>query len=249
MGPSELTARLQEEGELLAAAGRVGDLDRAVPTCPEWSLRELLRHVAWVHRWATAIVSGPKASAWEPTDDELIGSWPPDRDLVDWFVAGHATLVATLAGADPGLECWAFLPAPSPLAMWARRQGHETAIHRVDAEVAAGLAQRPCVPPFAADGIDELLMMATRPRTKLRSEEAVRLAIVCADDPAAWTLEIGPEGAQRMDSDHAARCTVEGRADELYRVLWNRADPHGLTVAGDRELLALFLDRVHVLWR
>ena len=52
----------------------------------------------------------------------------------------------TLRTADPAVRCWTFLPAPSPLAFWARRQAHETAIHRADAQLAAGP-----VTPFAAD--------------------------------------------------------------------------------------------------
>lgn len=35
------------------------------------------------------------------------------------------------------VDCWTFLDAPSPLAFWARRQAHETAIHRADAQLAA----------------------------------------------------------------------------------------------------------------
>ena len=37
------------------------------------------------------------------------------------------------------MRCFAFLPAPSPLAFWARRQAHETGIHRADVE-SAGFA-------------------------------------------------------------------------------------------------------------
>ena len=49
----------------------------------------------------------------------------------------NANLIEALDSASPDLEAWTFLPAPSPLAMLARRQAHETAIHRYDAESAA----------------------------------------------------------------------------------------------------------------
>src|SRR5262249_53658636 len=58
-------------------------------------------------------------------------------ELPGWFREGHAALVQALSVAGPDLNCWAFLAAPSPLAFWARRQAHETAIHRVDAGQAA----------------------------------------------------------------------------------------------------------------
>ncbi|MER6443505.1 hypothetical protein ABT275_45720 [Streptomyces sp. NPDC001185] len=43
------------------------------------------------------------------------------------------------------MTCWTFNPArvPSPLAFWTRRQAHETAVHRYDAEAATG---RPLCP-------------------------------------------------------------------------------------------------------
>ena len=49
------------------------------------------------------------------------------------------------------------MAAPCPLAFWAPRQAHETAIHRADAESAAALLPE-CLADFAADGLDELIM-------------------------------------------------------------------------------------------
>ena len=92
-----------------------------------------------------------------PPEEDILRGGAADPDLLAWFRAGHAALVETLSTADPGLVCATFMDAPSPLAFWARRQAHETAIHRADAESASGL--RPEYDPeFAADGIDELIM-------------------------------------------------------------------------------------------
>ena len=107
--------------------------------------------------------------------------WPPDIPdpvLLDWFRTGHAGLVSALETAAPDLACWTFLPgAASALAFWARRQVHETTVHRIDVQLAAAAAgdwgsrrpgqpgpggARPARDPvpaaLAADGIDELLM-------------------------------------------------------------------------------------------
>jgi uncharacterized protein (TIGR03083 family) len=92
-------------------------------------------------------------------DKETRGIMAPPADdgaLVDWFREGHAGLVRRLEAAPPDLACWSFLPAPTPLAFWARRQAHETAIHRADAQGSGG-AVTPFQPAFAADGLDELL--------------------------------------------------------------------------------------------
>jgi uncharacterized protein (TIGR03083 family) len=78
----------------------------------------------------------------EPDEHELLLAGPGDAELLGWFRDGHAELVRALRSADPRLSCWTFLPAPSSLAFWARRQAHETAIHRADAESAAGPVTR-----------------------------------------------------------------------------------------------------------
>ena len=46
---------LYEQGELLARSAEGTDLDRMVPTCPEWKLRDLLDHIGEVHRWAADV--------------------------------------------------------------------------------------------------------------------------------------------------------------------------------------------------
>jgi uncharacterized protein (TIGR03083 family) len=157
-------ACLRSEGELLAEAAERTGLSTPVPTCPGWRLRDLLAHLGFVHRWAWSYVSeGRTDMSSEPGEEEIIRLAPADESLVGWFRDGHARLVSGLAAADPAVCCWTVLPAPTPLASWARRQAHETAIHRADAQLAAAAAGVGAdLDPFprglAADGVDELLM-------------------------------------------------------------------------------------------
>ena len=137
--------------------------------------------------------------------------------------------------------------------MWARRQAHETAIHRVDAELAAGAVPGPFAAPFAADGVGELLeCFVPRRSTTLRAEEPASLAVGCTDADAAWLLRI--ERRRRHDDTRCracaagADCSVRGPAADLYLALWNRTGPEALAVEGDRAVLGLFLDQVHVRW-
>jgi uncharacterized protein (TIGR03083 family) len=165
----EHIAELRRAGELLADAAERTDLDAPVPTCPGWQVRDLLRHTGYVHRWAGGYVDGRRVRRTpRATEFELLRDGPPDPSLLGWFREGHAHLVTVLESAAPDLECWTFLEASSPLAFWARRQAHETTIHRVDAQLAAAAAAGespdaptsldPVPPVLAADGIDELLM-------------------------------------------------------------------------------------------
>jgi uncharacterized protein (TIGR03083 family) len=132
---------LRSEGDLLALAAERAGLDAPVPACPGWRIRDLLGHLGFVHRWAAGYVAGQRTEMTpSAAEDEIARLAPGDGSLLAWFREGHAGLVSVLAAADPAVRCWTFLPAPSPLAFWARRQAHETAIHRADAQLAAAAA-------------------------------------------------------------------------------------------------------------
>ncbi|MEU6084451.1 maleylpyruvate isomerase family mycothiol-dependent enzyme [Streptomyces sp. NPDC047108] len=258
METAELIRSLRTEGSLLAdAAERAGDA-AAVPTCPDWRVRDLVRHTGTVHRWAAGFVAEGRDRPRRPAPD-------PDLDgaaLVDWFREGHAHLVDTLLAAPDGLQCWAFLPAPSPLAFWARRQAHETAVHRVDAESAvagadalAHLGERvtPVHPGLALDGIDELLAgFHARERSAVRSATPRTLRIRTTGAPGAagtWTVRIsdGPLRSERSaDAEGAATepadCEITGSAAHVYLALWNRLPLESLEIAGDPEVARLWRD-------
>lgn len=242
---------LREEGERMAAAVAEADPGAAVPTCPGWTVRDLVRHMGGVHRWATGFVAEGRTDAGGPGLDEIVGAGPEDAELADWLRQGCAALVAALGNAPADLECWSFLPAPSPLAMWARRQAHETAIHRVDAELAAGSTVGSFTPPFAADGVDELLTgFVPRRSTKLRAEAPTTMAVRCRDVDAVWTLHLDEDGVTTTHGagDTTAACIVTGAASDLYLALWNRTGPGALVIEGDVSVLDLFLERVNVRW-
>jgi uncharacterized protein (TIGR03083 family) len=249
---SEHISALRREGQLLAAAAAAADLGTTVPTCPDWAVRDLVRHQGGIHRWATSIVAEPRTAPWRVDLDEVVGAWPADGQLIDWFRQGHAALIAALTHADPDLDCWTFLAAPSPLAMWARRQAHETAVHRADAELAAGRPVSPFPASFAADGIDELLAcFITRPGGKLSADPPVLLRVRCTDATGDWQVRIGPGSVQTTpggQSADAADCTVSGRAADVHLALWNRQETGALTVDGDGQVLDLFRNAVRVRW-
>src|SRR5450631_694808 len=138
---------LQTEGIRLAHASQQTGLDAAVPSCPGWAVRDLVTHMGGVHRWAAAIVGGGLPESDETTSD-LVGAGPDNAVLLDWYREGHRALVETLRAAPKDLACYTFLPAPTPLAFWARRQAHETTIHRADADAACGPIT-PCDRSFA----------------------------------------------------------------------------------------------------
>lgn len=240
--------RLRLEGQLLAAAAERTGGDAAIAACPGWRMRDLVRHTGCVHRWAAAHVRDQLTTGQEFSDTaDVVAGLPDYASLLDWFVEGHAALVDTLATADPDVACWAFLPAATPLLFWARRQTHETTIHRVDAEQSAGTVA-PVAPRIAADGIDELLTgFAARRRGRLRSTTPRILAVHATDTGDHWSVHIGTDPV-RTTRERAASAdtTVSATAHDLYLKLWNRRPADRLDVTGDPALLELWQDRVQI---
>ena len=245
---------LREAAGLLSAAAAQAGPDAGVPSCPDWVVRDLVRHQGSVHRWAASIVGTPRTVPWDVEPDDVVSAWPDDADLLAWFDAGADALVNVLTQADPGVACWTFLPAPSPLEMWARRQAHETSVHRVDAELAAGRPLTPVPAAFAADGVGELLEGFVPRGRRLRSDVERTLRVRCSEVPAAsWLVTFGPDRAQTTPGDSQGAgedgspdCVVTGVAEDLYLALWNRQETSCLQVDGDRGVLDLFSERVTV---
>ncbi|MBT2394566.1 maleylpyruvate isomerase family mycothiol-dependent enzyme [Streptomyces sp. ISL-100] len=241
METAEYIETLDQQGQLLAAAAEQAGTDAPVPTCPGWQVRDLLRHMGVVHRWATTyVIAGHK-------ERRPLGSEPDlDSDaLLHWFREGHSQLVAALNTAPKDLECLAFLPAPSPLAFWARRQAHETAVHRVDADSALGAGVSPVGSEFAADGVDELLRgFHARDRSRVRTEGPRVLRVRATDSGDVWTMRLSDDPPRTERNDEGpADCEVSGPAEQLYLALWNRLPLSSLTMSGDDALVRLWQEK------
>ncbi|OKJ18376.1 hypothetical protein AMK21_22850 [Streptomyces sp. CB00316] len=259
---TEYIASLSEEGRLLAAAAEQAGPGASVPTCPGWQIRHLLRHTGMVHRWAAGFVTEghttPQPDGGEPDLD--------GEELLDWFRAGHRNLVRSLENAPADLECWSFLPAPSPLAFWSRRQLNETTVHRVDAESALGGPLTTVDADRAADGIDELLTgFHARPKSRVRSSVPRALRVRAVDTDAVWTVRISDEPPQTVrtpvardgsgsaassdgGADDRVDCELSGTAEGLYLTLWNRLPLAAVTLRGDRSVARIWTDNSAVTW-
>ncbi|MGA4847378.1 maleylpyruvate isomerase family mycothiol-dependent enzyme [Streptomyces sp. G5(2025)] len=238
---------ISAEGQLLARAAEQAGPDAKVPTCPDWEVRDLLRHTGMVHRWAAAFVT-------ERRTEFRLGGELPELDgaaLLDWFREGHAALVDTLTAAPPDVTCWTFLPAPSPLTFWARRQANETTVHRADAESARGGEPSPVAVEFAVDGIEELVLgFHARDKSRVRSDVPRVLRVRATDtaDERIWTVRLfeGPPVVER-GATAPADCEISGPAARLYLALWNRLPFPEVT--GDHSLAALWRERSAIVMR
>ncbi len=243
-------AALKKEGAALAAAAELAGPTAQVPTCPGWQVEDLLRHIGYVHRWACRFVTdGLEQAATKHTEHEVLRLGPPRESLVDWYREGLDNLARALGRAAPDLQCWTFLAAPSPLLFWARRQGHETAIHRVDAQVAAGVTPAAFDPEFASDGIEELLF-GFLSRRKPETANLEPLVVLTATDAVeSWRLARAGRAFVTSRSSDAAPCQVQGAAADLYLTLWNRPTAGPLRSQGDSSWLDWWREVVQVTWK
>ena len=233
---------------------RLAGPDAPVPTCPGWVVRDLVRHTGGVHRWATAYVGRPRTELWDVDLDEIVGTWPADADLVGWFREGDEALAGALEAAPADLSAGRSCRAPSPLAMWARRQAHETAIHRVDAELAAGVPLTPFRARLRRRRGRRTAGVASCPGAprNCAPRSPPRLVMGCTDDGGGLAVAASGPRASRTEpvpsAERGADCTVRGSAADLYLALWNRSGPEALVIDGEGDVLRLFLDTVRVRW-
>lgn len=235
---------LTRAGSGLADAAAEAGLDADVPTCPDWDVRALLDHTGMIHRWAAANVRSG-AERGEP----YIENAPADG-VLDWFRDGHERLVQTLRETDPDAPCWAFLAgAPKTATFWARRQAHETSVHRADAESACG--RIPSVDPaFALDGLAELLEgFYGRRGGRLVSDPPFTLRVAPSDADVSWLITVRPEDrVVERDGDGEAQCAVSGPSPDLYLHLWNRTPAAPVALSGDRSVLDRWKELARVTW-
>jgi uncharacterized protein (TIGR03083 family) len=250
----EHLSALRQAAERLAASAHAAGLEAAVPTCPGWTVRDLLAHQGMVHRWATAHVTGDREGQHASDAVEAAGRAQPDP--AGWLREGADALLAALTAAPEDLDALVFLKdAPPAREFWARRQCHETTVHAVDG-LAAELGRVPTATeagvttPVAIDGIDELVTgFLTRGKARLRSPEPQRIAVSPNDADAAWLLEVsqGPVVTTRHTASSLsdADVTLRGTAAQLYLGLWNRGRE---VEADDGETLGRWRELARITW-
>ena len=245
---------VESEGRRFARAAETSGLDVVIPACPDWVMRDLVRHLGEIHLWAAANIVAPKPH-WlhvgqladlEQYWPELAVAWPSDAELISWYRATLANLVQVFETAPVDVQAFTFLPAPSPLIMWARRQASEIAIHRFDAESAQGVATR-FDPLFAGDMLDELISGFAPHYTSDVADNRV-LQVIAADIRERWWVTMGSEGVTTSRTGDCADLTVTGTAAELYLLLWNRTSGSTVHLDGDARLMESWRSACRVEW-
>jgi uncharacterized protein (TIGR03083 family) len=235
-------AGLRAEGAAFrATVGQDGALALPVPSCPDWTVEDLVRHLADIYQWVTGHVS--RGVTTRPARSDRSDE-PTGAGALAWWDEQYETLLKTLDWLDPALPAWNWAPQTKKAEFWHRRMAHETAVHRWDAQMAVGLSE-PVEAKLAADGITEVLdtwLPAGKRRGPLDRHGVV--ALRATDVSEAWAVRLRGDGIALLDTDtlldhdiHYERAIATGTASDLLLALYSRVPFDVLDVAGDVSLL------------
>lgn len=236
-------AALRADGPALRAA--VGEIDPGtpVPSCPDWTISDLTRHVGSVVGYVGDVAANRRTDNPGPRQaPPTFGNWP---ETLDWFDRTWQQTLTRLDGLDPEQPAWNWAPQAKRAAFWHRRLAHEVSVHRWDAQMTRGLAE-PVEAKLASDGVAEVLdtWLPAGRRTGPTDRHGV-LHLAATDAGLEWFVRLRGAGVALLDTatildsdDHHARVEAAGTASDLLLTLWGRIRPEDvLDVRGDASLL------------
>jgi uncharacterized protein (TIGR03083 family) len=226
-------SHIRADGDLIAATAPRG-LDRLVPVCPPWDVREVVAHLATVYdHKVIAMRLGRR-----PVDGEWVTDEPFGKDTVEWFNDEHAKLLAELARHKPSDFAWTWWEPDQTVGFWYRRMALETVVHRIDIETQFG-SPSPIDTALAIDGIDEILMIMLAGEDEAAAEGPGTGTVEVLAGDAAWSIVL--EEARTVVTPGrrtSPGAVLAGDPAALFLYLWGRGPLDSVTQKGDPSLVA-----------
>ena len=235
---------IEINSNLLAAAAKKG-LGAAAPSCPGWTVHDVVEHVGRIHRTKFEIVSRELQDGQDDADAPLAA----EGDLIDWFAEGAELLLSALQAADPATPVWTWDDSNKTVGFWYRRMAHETLIHRVDAEQAHGPVTS-ADPELCSDGIDEFMItfIGGAPDWATIEQGEGAIAISTPERKSSYRRDYfsGTTLSGRVieqdwfydsvDTGTETACTVKGSSQAINLWLWGRGTAEDLDISGDARI-------------
>ena len=195
-----------------------------------------------------------------PTELGELGDRPESfEELLAAFDEHSAALRVALEQADPAETAWTW-STEQTVGFTFRRQAHEAMIHRLDAELTAGVEPAPLDPALSADGVHELLdvMYGGCPPWGTFTGGRELLKVALSDTGDAFWIQLGrftgtdPSSEKTYDEldlsvveapagDQEPAVQITGTAADLDIWLWKRRrDDSVVEVQGDRDVYDRF---------
>lgn len=237
---TDMLALIEDRSDALRAAAAQAGLAARVPSCPDWSVSDLVTHLGEVQLfWAADVAAGPSVA---PPDEETVGDREPHGDLLTWSADATSKLVAALREAGPDRMCWTWWEeadaAPTTSEAVARHQVQEAGVHAFDAQQAAGHGL-PLPAPVAADGVNEFITVELPTNGPWPFEPAT--VILETGAGGSWLLDLGPDGLHVLEGDEHGNAkrsaTVTADPSDMVLAFYRRELPGELHIDGDPELV------------
>lgn len=244
-----IRAESQRLAEILADTAP----EATCPTCPEWNALELLWHLTEVQWFWSQVLAG---DARTEADIRAIEEAKPARptDVGELLaLREHSTdaLLTQLELLDDAEPRWSWWAADQTVGFTRRMQTYEVTMHRVDAELTAGLAVGSIAAEVAAGAVDHAVdvMWGWLP-DGARYEPSAVAEFVASDVDARWLVEVGrciaPSGRAAPRAVRAAggrvAVTVTAPVRDLALWAWTRGGT--VTVTGEPSAEAALRDVV-----
>jgi uncharacterized protein (TIGR03083 family) len=210
------------------ADAAVGNVSAPAEHCPGWTVADLVRHVWDVHSFWGQLVE----RRLDDPDGYQAPTEPSDDEVIDAFRAGAQRLVQILDTADPTTPVWTWA-SQKDAGFVIRHQVQEAAVHRWDAEHAAG-RDFAIDRDGAADSIEEFLTFSLSKRAKDAEPLDVPVTLTATDAAFSWTLTPGDDHRLAWTRDGETAATeVRGTASDILLFLYRRRSLAELDVVGD----------------
>lgn len=233
MEPRYRIQRVREDGARLIEVGS-SNLSAHVPGCPDWDCAQLLRHSGRV--WHSVALHVERlATEMVPRSDVPVAEKGGE---IEYAQLALAHVVEALESADPVAHVWAWAGGGTAN-FYLRRMHQETLVHRIDAELAAGITPE-IDGDDAADGVDELLRVVMPARGVAPPSGSMHLHRT--DGEGEWTMELVDGRVVASLSHVKADVAIRATAADLLLALWQRRPLEGLEIFGDRSIAEEWMD-------
>lgn len=244
----DFRAALIEETKAFGDLYRDADPATPIPTCPDWTLNKLFKHLGRGKRWCAQIIDERRT---EPLDPREVRDGKPPDDLegaIAWLNGGAQAVLDAVDHVGADARVWTF-NGPKPAGWWIRRRLHEATVHRADAVLALG-GEFTLPAELAADGVTEWIDLQVQGRrAEPPLQRGLTLHLHASDDglgpTGEWTITHDEDGLNWSHDHVKGEAAVKGTATNLLLGITRRkssADA-GLEVFGDAAVWDGWLSR------